>query len=84
MLKYTIVIVIIDRAIDTVHKKIVALKKVRVEKENDGIPISGLREIQVLKQCHHPNIVHLEEVVVGPNLNRFNTYTIFGCNKLFK
>lgn len=63
-------IFITDRARDTINDKVVALKKVRMEQEKDGIPISGLREIQVLLSCRHENIVHLKEVVVGRSLER--------------
>lgn len=66
----TFVIIILDRAKDTVSDKIVALKKVRMDLEKDGIPVSGLREIQVLLSCRHENIVHLKEVVVGRSLER--------------
>uniref|UniRef100_A0A671Y2Z4 Cyclin dependent kinase 10 n=2 Tax=Sparus aurata TaxID=8175 RepID=A0A671Y2Z4_SPAAU len=45
--------------------EIVALKKVRMDKEKDGIPISSLREITLLLRLRHPNIVELKEVVVG-------------------
>ncbi|ERL88176.1 hypothetical protein D910_05564 [Dendroctonus ponderosae] len=57
-----------DRAKDTISGQIVALKKVRMDQERDGIPISSLREIQVLLNCKHENIVHLKEVVVGKSL----------------
>lgn len=42
--------------------------------ERDGIPVSSLREIQVLLNCRHENIVHLKEVVVGRSLERYFTY----------
>nr|CAH7753181.1 unnamed protein product [Callosobruchus chinensis] len=32
--------------------------------ERDGIPVSSLREIQVLLNCRHENIVHLKEVFI--------------------
>ncbi|XP_018606988.1 cyclin-dependent kinase 10 isoform X3 [Scleropages formosus] len=48
--------------------EIVALKKVRMDKEKDGIPISSLREITLLLRLRHPNIVELKEVVVGNHL----------------
>lgn len=38
--------------------------------ERDGIPVSSLREIQVLLSCRHENIVHLKEVAVGRSLER--------------
>lgn len=58
-----------DRARDTRNGEIVALKRVRMDQEKDGIPISGLREIQVLKACNHKNIVKLNEVLVGKSLD---------------
>lgn len=59
---------IVYRARDTKNDKVVALKKVRMEHEKDGLPVSGLREISVLLSCRHENIVHLREVVVGRSL----------------
>lgn len=61
---------IVFRARDTRSNEIVALKKVRFDPEmfKDGFPISGLREIQVLKACNHENVVRLKEVVVGRSL----------------
>lgn len=59
-----------DRARDTKTDSIVALKKVRMEHEKDGLPLSGLREISVLLSCNHENIVPLKEVVVGRSLER--------------
>ncbi|XP_054631245.1 cyclin-dependent kinase 10 isoform X2 [Dunckerocampus dactyliophorus] len=59
---------IVYRARDTKSDEIVALKKVRMDKEKDGIPISSLREITFLLRLRHPNIVELKEVVVGSHL----------------
>uniref|UniRef100_A0A8C7ZIH5 Cyclin dependent kinase 10 n=1 Tax=Oryzias sinensis TaxID=183150 RepID=A0A8C7ZIH5_9TELE len=59
---------IVYRARDTRSNEIVALKKVRMDKEKDGIPISSLREITLLLRLRHPNIVELKEVVVGSQL----------------
>lgn len=39
----------------------VALKKVRLEKE--GFPITAVREIKILRQLNHKNIVNLREIV---------------------
>ncbi|XP_020800658.1 cyclin-dependent kinase 10 [Drosophila serrata] len=60
---------IVYRARDTRNNEIVALKKVRMDQEKDGLPVSGLREIMILKQCKHENIVRLREVVVGKSLD---------------
>ncbi|KAG7473224.1 hypothetical protein MATL_G00093340, partial [Megalops atlanticus] len=59
---------IVYRARDTRSGEIVALKKVRMDKEKDGIPISSLREITLLLKLRHPNVVELREVVVGSHL----------------
>jgi len=41
----------------------VALKKVRLENEKEGFPITAVREIKILRQLNHPNIVKLHEIV---------------------
>jgi hypothetical protein len=35
----------------------VALKKIRLEVEDEGVPSTALREISLLKELEHPNIV---------------------------
>lgn len=42
-----------------------------MDQEKDGLPVSGLREIHILMNCSHENIVRLKEVVVGRSLERF-------------
>jgi serine/threonine protein kinase len=39
--------------------KIIALKKIKLEHEDEGIPSSTLREIALLKELQHPHIVRL-------------------------
>lgn len=41
----------------------VALKKVRLEHESEGFPITAIREIKILRQLNHKNVVSLKEVV---------------------
>lgn len=41
----------------------VALKKVRLENEKEGFPITAVREIKILRQLNHPNVVKLFEIV---------------------
>ena len=54
------------KAMDKDRQQVVALKKVRMHNENDGFPITSLREINILSDLnHHPNIIKLLEVVVG-------------------
>lgn len=59
---------IVYRARDTKSGEIVALKKLRMEREKDGIPVSGLREIFILLNCEHENIVRMKEIAVGRSL----------------
>jgi serine/threonine protein kinase len=35
----------------------VALKKIRLELEEEGVPSTALREISLLKELDHPNVV---------------------------
>ncbi|XP_041978797.1 cyclin-dependent kinase 12 isoform X2 [Aricia agestis] len=43
--------------------QLVALKKVRLENEKEGFPITAVREIKILRQLNHRNIVNLREIV---------------------
>ncbi len=63
-----LILFFIDRAKDTKSQEVVALKKMRMEREKDGLPISALREISILLNVRHENIVSLKDVVVGRNL----------------
>ncbi len=41
----------------------VALKKIRMDTEKEGFPITAIREIKLLKNLHHVNIINLREIV---------------------
>ena len=41
----------------------IALKKIRLENEDEGIPSTSIREISILKQLRHPNIVYLMDLI---------------------
>jgi CTD kinase subunit alpha len=45
----------------------VALKKIRMEGERDGFPVTAIREIKLLQSLKHVNIVALREVMVEKN-----------------
>lgn len=45
--------------------EVVALKKLNMAKEEEGFPITALREIRILKKLNHKNIVNLKEIVVS-------------------
>jgi len=46
-------------------QQLVALKKIRLENEDEGIPSTAIREISILKQMKHPNIVNLVDLIHG-------------------
>jgi serine/threonine protein kinase len=48
---------VVYKAIDKVTGETVALKKIRLEKEDDGVPSTAIREISLLKTLKHPNVV---------------------------
>ncbi|KAG5437265.1 hypothetical protein PCANB_001058 [Pneumocystis canis] len=50
--------------------QIVALKKLKLDQEKNGFPITSLREIQTLFALRHPNIVNIHEIVVGSSLSQ--------------
>lgn len=54
---------IVYKARDRVTSEIIALKKIRLEAEDEGIPSTAIREISLLKELQHPNIVRLYDVV---------------------
>lgn len=45
------------KAIERSTGQDVALKKIKLEVEDEGIPCTALREISLLKELKHPNIV---------------------------
>ncbi|XP_048028439.1 cyclin-dependent kinase 2 isoform X2 [Megalobrama amblycephala] len=45
----------------------VALKKIRLDTETEGVPSTAIREISLLKELNHPNIVKLRDVIHTEN-----------------
>lgn len=58
------------RAKEKQTDEIVALKRLKMEKEKEGFPITSLREISTLLKSQHPNIVTVREIVVGSNMDK--------------
>mmetsp|Transcript_9218 Transcript_9218/g.9287 ORF Transcript_9218/g.9287 Transcript_9218/m.9287 type:complete len:302 (-) Transcript_9218:244-1149(-) len=54
---------IVYKAKDRVSGQIIALKRIRLEAEDEGIPSTAIREISLLKELRHANIVRLYDVV---------------------
>lgn len=43
--------------------ELVALKKVRLDNEKEGFPITAIREIKILRQLKHRSVVNMKEIV---------------------
>ena len=54
---------VVYKAQDKVTREIVALKKIRLEAEDEGVPSTAIREISLLKELAHSNVVGLRDVV---------------------
>lgn len=61
---------VVFRARDKQTGDVVALKKLKLDEEKHGFPITALREINSLMLCKHENVVHIREVVVGETLTQ--------------
>ena len=57
---------VVYKGIDTLTRTEVALKKIRLELEDEGIPATALREITFLRKLHHENVVRLLDVISEP------------------
>jgi serine/threonine protein kinase len=58
---------VVYKARDKLTNDIVAVKKIRLDHEDEGLPSTAVREISLLKTLSHPNVVGLREVVSGEN-----------------
>eukprot|EP00605_Chrysophyceae_sp_TOSAG23-4_P000262 GSChrysophyteH1.ASY1.ANO1.303.1 assembled CDS len=64
----------------------VALKKIKMERETQGFPVTAIREIKILQNLKHPNIVDLREIVVfdeDKDRESFPSATEFAQNDVF-
>jgi cell division cycle 2-like protein len=67
----------VSRAKEMATGKVVALKRLKIDpKDRGGLPVTGLREIQILKDCDHRNVVKLQEVVVGDDTSKIEKYVL--------
>ncbi|KAF8450272.1 Pkinase-domain-containing protein [Boletus edulis BED1] len=53
------------KARNTITNVHVALKRIRMEAERDGFPVTAMREIKLLQSLRHQNIVRLYEMMVS-------------------
>ena len=59
-------------------KQLFALKKIKILKPNDGFPLNTIREIKLLRELKHDNIIRLRKIVtVVKNKGDFSEKTVF-------
>ncbi|UYV84930.1 CDK2 [Cordylochernes scorpioides] len=58
---------VVYKAKDILTNKLIALKKIRLEMESEGVPSTTLREIALLKELDHTNVVNLQDVIHAHN-----------------
>lgn len=63
---------IVYKGLDNIMKQAVAIKKIRLENEDEGMPSTTMREIAILKELDHPNIIKLLNVKYLPNDKRLD------------
>lgn len=53
------------KVLDKRTSKLLAMKRLRLETQHEGFPVTAAREIKLLQVLKHPNIVKLSEIVVS-------------------
>ncbi|KAG9092432.1 serine/threonine protein kinase, CMGC, CDC2/CDK sub [Ceratobasidium sp. UAMH 11750] len=54
----------VHKATHIVSKRVVALKRILMHNEKEGVPVTALREIKILKMLSHPSVVPVCDMVV--------------------
>lgn len=64
---------------DRETNEIVALKRINTEQEENGFPITAIREVKILKALKHKNIVNLLEIVTSKDSGEIpkNVFMVF-------
>lgn len=60
--------------------RIVALKKIRLEAEDEGVPSTAIREISLLKEMQDPNIVQLLNIVHADGHKLYLVFEFLDCD----
>lgn len=54
---------VVYKARDRTNNETVALKKIRLEADDEGVPSTAIREISLLKALNHFNVISLKDVI---------------------
>lgn len=55
------------KAVQRSSRRAVAMKKMKLDSEEEGIPCTAIREIALLRELRHDNVVELLDVFCSPN-----------------
>ena len=58
---------VVYKARDLIENEIVALKKIRLGEDDEGVPSTAIREIALLRELKHDNVVALKKVISHAN-----------------
>ncbi len=71
------------KAVDQRNGQLVALKKVKIRKAEDGLPTEFIREVESLSRLKDENIVTINEIFIGKtNINIVYPYSQTDLEKL--
>jgi serine/threonine protein kinase len=63
------------KARDRVSHEVVVLKKIRLDSEDEGVPPTVIREVSLLRELQHQNIVKLKDAVLSDK----KLHLVFEC-----
>ncbi|KAG0205023.1 Cyclin-dependent kinase catalytic subunit [Mortierella sp. GBA30] len=58
---------VVYKATEKATGRIVAMKKIRLENEDEGVPSTAIREISLLKELRHDHVVQLLDIIHDEN-----------------
>ncbi|KAF9929755.1 Cyclin-dependent kinase 2 [Mortierella alpina] len=58
---------VVYKAIEKATGRTVAMKKIRLENEDEGVPSTAIREISLLKELRHDHVVQLLDIIHDEN-----------------
>lgn len=58
---------VVYKGVNQITKQVIALKKIKLETQSEGVPSTTIREISVLREIQHPNVVELKDVIMCPS-----------------
>lgn len=58
---------VVYKGVNKKTNETIAIKKIKIELDSEGVPSTALREISILRELKHKNIVELKDVVCSEN-----------------